>query len=75
MKHTVLVVEDEDKLRRVLELQLSSAGFDVLKAGSAEDGLKLAGEADDHPDRPVAAEHDGDRDDPGAAPPESRIRR
>ena len=46
MKHTVLVVEDEDKLRRVLELQLASAGFDVLKAATAEDGLKQAGDAD-----------------------------
>ena len=43
---TVLVVEDEDKLRRVLELQLTGAGFEVLKAGTAEDGLKQAGEAD-----------------------------
>ena len=46
MKHTVLVVEDEDKLRRVLELQLAGAGFEVLKAATAEDGLRLAGEAD-----------------------------
>ena len=43
---TVLVVEDEDKLRRVLELQLTGAGFEVLKAGTAEEGLKHAGEAD-----------------------------
>ena len=46
MKHTVLIVEDEDKLRRVLELQLTGAGFEVLKAASAEDGLKQAGDAD-----------------------------
>ena len=43
---TVLVVEDEDKLRRVLELQLTGAGFEVLKAGTAEEGLKHAGEAE-----------------------------
>ena len=29
MKHRILVVEDEDKLRRVIELQLVSAGFEV----------------------------------------------
>jgi DNA-binding NtrC family response regulator len=46
MKQRVLVVEDEDKLRRVIELQLQSSGYDVLKAGTAEDGLKLAEEAD-----------------------------
>ena len=30
MKGTILVVEDEEKLRRVVELQLKTAGFDVL---------------------------------------------
>jgi DNA-binding NtrC family response regulator len=46
MKKRILVVEDEEKLRRVLELQLTSAGFDVDKAGSAEEGLKLVDRAD-----------------------------
>ena len=46
MKRRILVVEDEEKLRRVLELQLASAGFDVDKAGTAEDGLKLVDRAD-----------------------------
>ena len=46
MKKRILVVEDEDKLRRVIELQLASAGFDVDKAASAEEGLKLVDRAD-----------------------------
>jgi DNA-binding NtrC family response regulator len=46
MKATVLVVEDEEKLRRVIELQLKTAGFEVEQAGSAEDALKLADHAD-----------------------------
>ncbi|MBZ5611690.1 MAG: sigma-54 dependent transcriptional regulator [Acidobacteriia bacterium] len=46
MKATVLVVEDEEKLRRVIELQLKTAGFDVEQAGSAEDAIKLADRAD-----------------------------
>ncbi len=46
MKKRILVVEDEDKLRRVLELQLSSAGFDVDKAATAEEGLKVVDRAD-----------------------------
>ena len=46
MKHKLLIVEDEDKLRRVIELQLSSAGFEILKAATAEEALKLAGEAE-----------------------------
>ncbi len=46
MKATILVVEDEDKLRRVLELQLKSAGFDVLQAGTAEDALRFCDQAD-----------------------------
>jgi DNA-binding NtrC family response regulator len=46
MKNIILVVEDEDKLRRVLQLQLETAGFQVLQASTAEQGLKLAEQAD-----------------------------
>ena len=46
MKQRVLVVEDEEKLRRVVQLQLQSAGFDVDQAGSAEEGLRAADRAD-----------------------------
>ena len=46
MKPTVLVVEDEEKLRRVIELQLKTAGYDVEQAGSAEEARKLAEHAD-----------------------------
>ena len=42
MSARVLVVEDEDKLRRVIELQLRSAGFEVEQARAAEDALRLA---------------------------------
>jgi DNA-binding NtrC family response regulator len=46
MKKRILVVEDEEKLRRVIELQLTSAGFDVDKAANAEDALKIVDRAD-----------------------------
>ena len=46
MKKRILVVEDEEKLRRVIELQLASAGFDVDKAATAEEGLRLVDRAD-----------------------------
>jgi len=46
MKATILVVEDEEKLRRVVELQLKNAGYDVEQAGTAEDASKLADRAD-----------------------------
>jgi len=46
MKATVLVIEDEEKLRRVVELQLKTAGYDVEQAGSAEEAMKLADRAD-----------------------------
>jgi len=42
----ILVIEDEDKLRRVLELQLRSGGFEVELASNGEDGRKLASHAD-----------------------------
>ncbi|MEO8372812.1 MAG: sigma-54 dependent transcriptional regulator [Candidatus Solibacter sp.] len=45
MKKRILIVEDEEKLRRVLELQLMSAGFEVDKAATAEEGLKLVDRA------------------------------
>ncbi|HVT91479.1 MAG TPA: sigma-54 dependent transcriptional regulator [Bryobacteraceae bacterium] len=46
MNKRILVVEDEEKLRRVIELQLRAAGFEVLQAATAEDGLKHAPDAD-----------------------------
>src|SRR6266851_1622435 len=45
-KQAILVIEDEEKHRRVIGLHLSSAGFEVKAAGTAEDGLKLAGDVD-----------------------------
>src|SRR5450755_3723497 len=46
MKKRILVVDDEEKLRRVIELHLLSAGFDVDKARSAEEALRLVDRAD-----------------------------
>src|SRR5689334_20366347 len=46
MKKRILVVEDEEKLRRVIELQLLSSGFDVDKAPTAEEGLRIVDRAD-----------------------------
>ncbi|MGA9885378.1 MAG: sigma-54 dependent transcriptional regulator [Candidatus Acidiferrales bacterium] len=41
-KPSILVVEDEPKLRRLLELQLADEGFRARAAESAEAGLQLA---------------------------------
>ena len=38
---TILIVEDEDKMRRLLELNLGDDGFTTLSAGDAEAGMKL----------------------------------
>ena len=46
MKKRILVVEDEDKLRRIVELQLLDAGFEVDKAAKAEEALPLIDRAD-----------------------------
>ncbi|HTM00918.1 MAG TPA: response regulator [Candidatus Omnitrophota bacterium] len=40
---TVLVVEDEPRLRFIIERQLSEAGFDVLSEESGEAALKTLG--------------------------------
>jgi DNA-binding NtrC family response regulator len=46
MKKRILIVEDEDKLRRILELQLLDSGFDVQKAATAEEALPFMDRAD-----------------------------
>jgi len=38
---TILIIEDEAKMRRLLELNLGDDGFKTLSAGDAEAGLKL----------------------------------
>ena len=38
---TILIIEDEAKMRRLLELNLGDDGFKTLSAGDAESGLKL----------------------------------
>jgi DNA-binding NtrC family response regulator len=40
---TILIVEDEAKLRRLIELNLGEAGFTIFSAGDAEEGLKILG--------------------------------
>ncbi len=46
MAGRILVVEDEDKLRRVIQLHLESAGFEVDGTATAEQALPLATVAD-----------------------------
>ena len=38
---TILIIEDEAKMRRLLELNLADDGFKTLSVGDAESGLKL----------------------------------
>ena len=45
MKQRILVVEDEAKLRRVIELQLQSAGYETDLAGTAEEAIRMADRA------------------------------
>jgi len=39
---TILVVDDEEKLREILKLGLTRHGFSVLEAASGEDALQLS---------------------------------
>jgi DNA-binding response OmpR family regulator len=43
-KTTILVIEDEEKQRRVVGLHLASTNYEVKGAGTAEEGWKLAGD-------------------------------
>src|ERR1700676_5458574 len=45
-KATILVIEDEEKQRRVVGLHLAAAHYEVRGAGTAEEGWKLAGDVD-----------------------------
>ncbi len=38
--HTILVVDDESQMRRVLRASLSAHGYEVVEAESGEDALK-----------------------------------
>ena len=46
MPSRILIVEDEDKLRRVVQLHLEAAGYEVDHAPTAEQALPRAGVAD-----------------------------
>jgi DNA-binding response OmpR family regulator len=41
-RHTVLIVEDDPSLRRVLSDKLQTEGFDVIEAGDGKAGLDIA---------------------------------
>ena len=49
MPKNILVVEDEAKMLRLLELQLQGAGYAVSMADSAERGLEILERNSDHP--------------------------
>jgi DNA-binding NtrC family response regulator len=44
---TLLIIEDEDRMRRLLELVLKREGYELLLAASGEEGIKLLAE---HPE-------------------------
>lgn len=47
-QHTVLVIDDSATIRKLVDRHLSAAGYRVVLAANAEEGLKLAAEV--HPD-------------------------
>jgi two-component system, OmpR family, alkaline phosphatase synthesis response regulator PhoP len=42
MKHTLLIVEDDETLREIYALKMTIEGFDVLAARDGAEGLELA---------------------------------
>lgn len=42
---TLLVIEDEERMRRVFELVLKPEGYDLLLTSTAEDGMRTLSEA------------------------------
>jgi DNA-binding NtrC family response regulator len=43
---SILVIEDEEKLRRVIGMHLGAAGYQVTATATAEEGIKHAGDVD-----------------------------
>jgi DNA-binding NtrC family response regulator len=48
MSHSqsILIIEDEEKLRRVIGMHLGSQGYQVTATGTAEEGIKHSGDVD-----------------------------
>ena len=46
MKPKILIIDDDNSLRRVLEYNLQEAGYAVTAAASGEEGVRLFGEVD-----------------------------
>ncbi len=42
MKHSILVIEDDDSIRRLLEYDLKQLGYDVMTSATGQEGLSLA---------------------------------
>jgi len=48
MKHTILTIEDQPDIRRLIRMTLEFKGFQVIEAGDGAQGLALA--RSEHPD-------------------------
>jgi two-component system alkaline phosphatase synthesis response regulator PhoP len=48
MSYKILAVDDEDDVRRLIEIKLKKAGFEVITATNGQEGLKMAKK--EHPD-------------------------
>jgi len=42
MSYKILAVDDEDDVRRLIEIKLKKAGFEVLTATNGQEGLQMA---------------------------------
>ena len=42
MRHTILSIEDQPDIRRLIRMTLEFKGYDVLEAGTGEEGLRMA---------------------------------
>ena len=60
MADTILLIDDDESLRRVTEYNLSEAGFSVITAGSGQAGLQKYGAA--NPDLVITDVKLGDMD-------------
>ena len=43
---TIMVIDDEERIRKILSLQLEKAGYNVIALGSGSDALELLGQVE-----------------------------
>ena len=48
MSERIVIIDDEEKMRRILEMDLSEQGYEIYLAQGGEEGIKILQEKDEY---------------------------